>query len=289
MKGYVFITGAAGGLGKAFAVECASRGWNLFLTDLSQDALSKIAVSLTNTYGVEVITEACDLTEPASRLSLFDSIKEKNLNFRCLVNVAGVDHEGPFFEKTRDQIRNIIRVNIEATLDITRGILEFRSSNTPFRLVNVSSLASFYPMPVKATYAASKRFLLDFSLALREELKPLGGTVTVLCPGGLPTTKEAIMAIDAQGFLGRITTKNVGYVAARTIDHALKGHAVYIPGIFNKILQFTCSIVPPGIAAYFLCKRWMRSYRKWSGHKPYHARSEDGAYHSRGCVPLENN
>ena len=54
-------------------------------------------------------------------------------------------------------------------------------------------------MPVKATYAASKRFLLDFSLALREELRGLGATVTVLCPAGLPNHPECIQAIEAQG------------------------------------------------------------------------------------------
>ena len=84
-------------------------------------------------------------------------------------------------------------------------------------------------MPVKAMYAASKQFLLSFSMALREELKPYGVTVTALCPAGMPTTSECIKAIECQGFAGRITTKNVGYVAAKTIDHALKGHAVYIP------------------------------------------------------------
>jgi uncharacterized protein len=57
-------------------------------------------------------------------------------------------------------------------------------------------------MPVKATYAASKRFLLDWSLALQEELRDQDVSVTVLCPALMPTTPETVKAIDAQGWAG---------------------------------------------------------------------------------------
>ena len=134
------------------------------------------------------MTQACDLTDPASRAALFERIRAEGLRFWALINVAGIDYEGPFYEQTRQQIRTIIRLNIEGTLEMTHALLEFRDPLTPFRIINVASLAAFYPMPVKATYAASKRFLLDFSLALREEVRELGATVTVLCPAGLPTT-----------------------------------------------------------------------------------------------------
>jgi short-subunit dehydrogenase len=66
-------------------------------------------------------------------------------------------------------------------------------------LVFVSSLASMFPMPHKAAYAASKRFLLDFATALRHELKTHNVRVLALCPGGLVTTKEAVRSIAAQG------------------------------------------------------------------------------------------
>ena len=53
-KTFTLITGATGGLGKAFAVECASRGWNLYLTDLNPTALATLATSLHSTYGIQV-------------------------------------------------------------------------------------------------------------------------------------------------------------------------------------------------------------------------------------------
>lgn len=129
-------------------------------------------------------------------------------------------------------------------------------------LINVASLAAFSPMPVKATYAASKRFLLDFSLALREELRGLGATVTVLCPAGMPMTPETIEGIEMQGLIGHITTQNIGSVAAGALDAALRGRAVYIPGLFNRILQGLSALIPAQMAASLLGARWMAAYHK---------------------------
>ena len=63
----ILITGAAGGLGRAFAVECASRGWNLFLTDQHDEPLETLARCLCSTYGVSVSIFPSDLTDTSSR------------------------------------------------------------------------------------------------------------------------------------------------------------------------------------------------------------------------------
>lgn len=262
MKSLVCITGATGGLGKAFAVECANRGWDLFLTDLSDNALGILAASLTNTYNVNVHYRTCDLTNFEARTELFDYMRQQGFNFHFLINIAGLDFEGPFSERTRSQIRTILRLNIEATLEMTHEILRMRDWSRTFRVINVASLAAYYPMPVKAMYASSKRFLLDFSRALREELRSCDVTVTALCPAGMPTTPECIDAIEAQGFAGRITTQNVGYVAAHTIDSALRGRSVYIPGLLNRMLKTVSSLVPPTIIARVVGSRWKSAHSK---------------------------
>jgi short-subunit dehydrogenase len=258
----VAITGAAGGLGKAFAVECASRGWDLFLTDLRLEALETLAGALRRTYGVRVLTQASDLTDPVSRAGLFDRIRSEHLRFGWLINVAGIDFEGPFYEQPVQAIRTIIRLNIEATLEVTHTLLEFRHPLVPFRIINVASLAAFSPMPVKAAYAASKRFLLDFSLALREEVRPLGATVTVLCPAGLPTTADCIQAIEAQGWLGKLTTQNTGSVAYETLNGALAGRPVCIPGLANRLVRVLGSLLPAPLVSRLVGLRWCSAHKK---------------------------
>jgi uncharacterized protein len=258
----ILITGAAGGLGKAFAVEAASRGWNLFLTDLLPGPVELLADCLRSTYGVNVQTQACDLTDTASRAGLFKRLETDGLRFWGLINVAGTDFEGPFCEQSCQQIRTIVRLNIEGTLEMTHRVLPLRDPGLPFRIINVASLAAFYPMPVKATYAASKRFLLDFSLALRSELSEMGVTVTALCPAGLPTTRECIRAIDSQGILGQLTTQNIGAVADQTLNAALRGEAICIPGIFNRVLQALGVMIPATWVARLIGSRWKSAHRR---------------------------
>jgi short-subunit dehydrogenase len=262
METRVLITGATGGLGKAFAVECASRGWDLFLTDLNPTLLEALANGLRCTYAVKVTIHVCDLTDPDSRTVLFKTIHAQPYRFWALINIAGTDYEGLFYERTRQQIRTIIRLNIEGTLEMTQALLDIRDPFSTFRIINVASLAAFYPMPVKATYAASKRFLLDFSMALREEVRGLGVTVTALCPAGLPTNEDCIRAIEAQGWMGQLTTQNIGTVAAGTLDAALKGKAVYIPGGLNRLIQLLGSLAPTWLVAGLIGSRWKAAHRR---------------------------
>jgi short-subunit dehydrogenase len=172
-----------------------------------------------------------------------------------LINVAGMDYEGAFLERTREQVLHILRLNVEATLDTTYAILNLRDPEQRFRLINVCSMAAYFPMPYKAVYAATKRFLLDFSLALAEEIQPFG-TVTALCPAGLPTTPEVMQAIFAQGFWGLATTVDPRKVARKTIDKALKGRRVYIPGWLNQFLHGLGALAPVGLAVHFVGNRW---------------------------------
>jgi hypothetical protein len=274
-KSWIAISGATGGLGKAFAIECASRGWDVFLTDLNAGPLEILGASLRSTYAVSVLTQTCDLADAEARADLFERIRTQNLRFWGLVNVAGTDSEGLFYEQTRQQIRSIIRLNVEGTLEMTHALLEFRDPLTPFRIINVASLAAFCPMPAKATYAASKRFLVDFSLALREEVRRLGATVTVLCPAGLPTNRDCVEAIEAQGWIGQVTTQNIGDVANQTIEAALAGRALVIPGLVNRTIQAVGALIPGSLAIRLIGGRWKSARAKRSIQVPRVSASAD--------------
>lgn len=256
MKSVYMITGATGGLGKAFAAECADRGWDLFLTDLVEERLELLAKGLERAYGVEVAYGASDLTDSNSRMALFDRLRREGRRFRGLINVAGLDHEGLFMERRREEITAILRLNVESTLITTHTMLEFRDPAVTFRIINVSSLAAFFSMPVKATYAASKRFLLDFSLALRNELRDENVTVTALCPAGMPTNDACIAGIEAQGLMGQLTTEDVGRVAYVTLEAALRGKGIVIPGVLNRTMRWAAGFVPASSVAELIGSRW---------------------------------
>lgn len=259
----VLITGACGGLGRAMAVECARRGWNLFLTDRNADALPCIKAGLERLYGVAVAARAADLTDSGSVDAMLRAIDENGIRFDLLLNIAGMDFEGGFLTREREQLVRIVTLNDAATLRVTHAALERRRANRPFTIVFVSSLASLFPMPLKAVYAASKRFLYDFSIALRQELKGENVNALALCPAGLATTDECVRAIAAQGVLGDLTTSPLERVARRTLERALGGHARYIPGPLNRALSVLGGMLPRSWAAAAIRRRWAHTQKKW--------------------------
>lgn len=257
------VTGAAGGLGRAMACECARRGYSLYLTDINEAALENIKDGITRRYGVTVYVKACDLKDPASVDAMFAHMDSLCIVPRMLLNIAGVDFEGSFLGRERQRIDDIVQLNIAATLRVTHAVLERKQQGLPLFIMNVSSLASMYPIPLKATYAASKRFLFDFSIALGQELKADNVKVLALCPGGLATTKEAIAGITSQGFWGSATTNRMERVARRTISRVLAGRRVYIPGALNRTLSIAGRLVPGTWIASLLHGRWVTAQKKW--------------------------
>jgi short-subunit dehydrogenase len=82
----VLITGAAGGLGRSLAIECARRGYALFLTDINAIGLERIQAGLTRQFSVSVTGIACDLTDEHSVDAMMAFIDEHNIRFDMLLN-----------------------------------------------------------------------------------------------------------------------------------------------------------------------------------------------------------
>lgn len=261
-KQTVLITGSTGGLGKALAVECARRGWNLILTDQPASNLENFARVLKITYHINILTFACDLSDPNGCSLLMAELQKNVANITMLINVAGIDFEGFFLHQSLRDLQTMVRLNVEGPLSLIHEVIKLRDMQTTFRVINVSSMAAFYPMPIKATYAASKRFLLDLSQALNFELKDDNVSVTALCPAGMPTNRQCVQSINAQGWIGYITTMNTGKVAFLTIEAALRGKPLLIPGIVNGFIHLVSYMVPTYLKMKFIAGRWKTARSK---------------------------
>ena len=89
---FTFISGATGGLGKAFAFVCAEKGYDLFLTARSEDRLGALKQELGAKFGgIKIEYYPCQLTDENSRAELIAHIEEKGYKFDRIINVAGVD------------------------------------------------------------------------------------------------------------------------------------------------------------------------------------------------------
>ncbi|MDD3124126.1 MAG: SDR family NAD(P)-dependent oxidoreductase [Candidatus Izemoplasmatales bacterium] len=259
----VLITGAAGGLGRTYINECIKRSYEVCATDINNNGLITMREGIYNRYRKNILTYPCDLTNDNSVNKLMDYLKEQQFEVDMLLNVAGIDFEGGFLDRSFSEIQNVINLNILGTLRVTHKILSSKEFSKRFYIINISSLAAEQPIPLKATYAASKRFLLDFSRAIGEELKSKHVNVLAVCPGGLATTCEVMHAINGQGFFGAITTCNMERVVTHSIDYVLKGKTKYIPGIFNKLASCLNYLLPINFTTKYLYKRWAKAQSTW--------------------------
>lgn len=259
----VLVTGAAGGLGRPFLAECVRRGFGVCATDVDRRGLETIREGLRDRFQTDITLFPCDITRPESVYGLVAFLSREGFRPDMLLNVAGVDFEGGFLSRDFSEIGKIVEVNVLGSLRMTHRVLSLRDSRTPFHLVFVSSLAAGQPIPLKATYAASKRFLLDFSRALGEELREAGVHVLTVCPGGMATTPKVVEAILAQGFFGAVTTCPVERIVSQTITRALKGKTVYVPGLFNRFTLFLNRFVPVPFTLRILHGRWKRAQDRW--------------------------
>jgi short-subunit dehydrogenase len=256
---YAVITGASQGLGEAFAEACAARGWDLVLCALPGTGLDEVAGRIRCGYGVRVRALDADLCTPEGREAFLSFAVGTEGRIDLLVNNAGFSRHGYFDLMPPEVPRRIVETNILATLEITRGLIPLLARAAPSTIITVASLSGFRPMPLVSVYAASKTFLLHFGLALRLELRPLGITSTVLCPGGIFTSPEVLARIAAQGPAARHAAMQPRPVAEAALRGALRGKAVVIPGAINRALRAVMALVPRPLYMRAVRRRWKKA------------------------------
>lgn len=253
---YTFITGATGGLGKAYCCICAARGENLFLTARDGGKLQSLARELRENYAVDVQYFPCLLHDDFSRALLFDYVRQNGFVVSRLINVAGADVQKAFSEYTQEKVIFQIRVNFEAAVALTRFVLDMRAPHLD--ILTVSSVSGIYPMPYFALYSATKRALVQFFSALRVELKGKNVNVTTILPGAMPTRKDVCEQIKGQGLWGKIAAKSPSFVAEKSLRALQKNKRVYIPGVANKLMTIVTKPIPLSWKMNFIAKRWSK-------------------------------
>jgi len=182
---YALITGASQGLGRAFAEECARggaacTGMNLALVALPDSGLPRVAREVTERYGVQVAYVEMDLTAPGSPEALHRWIRDRQLPISVLINNAGVGYNRRFEDSTLRENESCILLNNLALVKITRLLLPELKRHPRAFVLNVASLAAFFPIPFMPVYAPSKAFIVNFSLALREEMRDTPVSVSAM-------------------------------------------------------------------------------------------------------------
>ena len=256
-KGYALITGATGGLGKAFVYVLAERGDNLLLTGRSEEKLSALKVDLQEKYPqIKVRCYAADLANEGSRYAMMEKIKADGVKVSTLVNVAGADVQKGLMDYTQEKIAFQCRVNFEAAVSMCHFAIENKSDH--LEIVNVSSVSGIYPMPYFAIYSATKGALTSFSQSLRAEMQGKNVAVTAILPGAMPTREDIKEQIKGQGLWGKLAAKTPASVARASLKAVRKNKRTVIVGFWNKVMRVSTCWLPTSWRLTFIAKRWSK-------------------------------
>lgn len=230
------VTGASSGIGAEIARSLAKRGHGLTLVARREDKLRDLATELADKHKIRAEVIAADLTDAESRAKLPAAVEELGLTVDVLVNDAGRSTWGPVYANERDDELQMIRINIEALVDLCTLFLPGMVERRKGAILNVASTAAFQPMPGQSGYAATKAFVLAYSQGLQGELRGKGVTVTVLCPGPVDTGfGQTAGATDDEtnNTLPKIMWVAPEAVAEAAVSGLEKGRRTVIPGFAN--------------------------------------------------------
>ena len=198
MSNTALITGASGGIGRELAILHAKAGGDLILVARSTQKLQELKTELEVTYGIKAHVMPADLSVSTQVVTLMEQIKEQDLQIDVLINNAGFGLLGEFSQRSLDDQLNMIDLNVRALTQLTHLCLPQMIARGSGQILQVSSSASFVPGPMMAVYYATKAYVTSFSLAIAEEVKEKGITVTTLCPGPVATNFFKTAGVQAQ-------------------------------------------------------------------------------------------
>lgn len=237
----VVITGGSSGIGKSFIKAIISLNDRALLCNFSR---TKPDIFKKNN---EIIHFYCDfnITEELDSqcTNLIRLLTEKSGSGEILlINNSGFGTYGQFPDPDGETQMNMLAVNVRAPVYLTARLLPLLKERGGV-ILNVASTAAFQPLPFMATYAATKAFLVHWSLALNEDLKGTGVSTLALCPGPTETNFFA-----RAGFTESPMSKYPGQTSEQVVDTALcalaKGKSLTVSGWDNRLLVFFSSKLP---------------------------------------------
>ncbi len=239
------VTGASSGIGNAMARQLVDQGCRVLAVARRGERLQALADELAGRGRGQLMPIVADLTERADVERVRLRVVELG-GLRWVANVAGTISLGAFVDQDPARLQAQIRINCEGLVLLTRALLPCLLASGGGRVLNVASVAGTMPTPLMAVYGASKAFVISFSEALREELRPHGITVTAYCPGPVDTP---IYEIAAPGRSRRAPSNEVSAArAARDgLAAARSGRAVVVPGWKNKLNVWGARLSPRSV------------------------------------------
>jgi len=244
---FALITGASSGIGACFARALAARGMHLALVARSKDKLAalKNEIAAKHSLRIEVIEQDLSLEGAAERLAAV--LKERGIAVDLLVNNAGFGAHGEFWKLPLDRQVKMVHLNILTLTELTHLLLPAMVERRSGGIINISSTASFQPVPYTSVYAATKAYVTSFSMGIAEEVSAYGVKVLALCPGGTATNFFDAGQFSKIEFPGGLQSpEKVVEVGLRAFD---RGRSLAVSRFINRLMIFALRLAPRRLVA----------------------------------------
>ena len=240
------ITGASGGIGAELARIFAAHGHDVALVARSSDKLAALADEIAATGRPRPLVLAVDLAARGAVDEIAAALAAAGAVPTILVNNAGFGLAGAAGDLDAAEQLGIVDLNIRALLELT---LRFAPALRAARgkILNVASVAAYFPGPGMAVYYASKAFVRSFTLALWQEMRGDGVTVSLLCPGLTMTGFQARAGIGSNMALGHLVGAGAREVAQAGYAGLMAGRRTIVPGLVNQLGAWLMPYLPDAI------------------------------------------
>jgi len=239
MKPVAVITGASAGIGAELARVFAKNGHVVALVARRERRLAQLAAEIAAGGAPKPLVLPIDLTQPHAAAWIGNALAVHEMQPEYVVNNAGFGLVGAAAELDHAEQLAMVDLNIRALTDLSLTFVESLRRRRG-GILNVASVASFFPGPRSAVYYASKAYVLSLSEALHVELAPMGIRVTCLCPGPVATEFQARAGISNRevSWPLAVSAARVATVGYRGL---MAGRRLVVPGWRNKLVA---SLVP---------------------------------------------
>ncbi len=241
------VTGASSGLGADLARELALCGADLILVARRTDRLETLAAELRLANRVQVDVIPADLSLPNAAQKLYDSVTSTAKSVDVLINDAGLGLYGLAREIPWQKEQAMLQVDVVSLAGLTKLFLPQMLERRFGYILNVASVVAYQPTPRYASYAAAKRYVLDYSLALNYELRGSGVSVTVLSAPVMSTEfyEVSLQRLTAYQRFVMMTSADTARIA---IEAMLAGKRNIVPGLVNALQAFVSTYSPQSLS-----------------------------------------
>lgn len=185
-KGTAVITGAANGIGQAYAQRLAADGFDIAVADVGDADATK---ALVEAQGRKFFSAKVDVTSPQSTLDFAAAVEKALPPVVALVNNAGIYPWKSFEDTDYDLWRRVMSVNLDGAFLMSKAFVPGMKARKQGRIVNVASTTFWLNAPQMTAYIASKGGVIGFTRSLASEVGAFGINVNAIAPG-LTNTKS---------------------------------------------------------------------------------------------------